>query len=82
MVARDRVPWHVVERAREDIWETMRTAQLDAKKGHWIPLSGLPKGWLDARVTVGLPELRMRDLRHTYASKLVRNGVPLLQLSC
>ena len=70
-----------VERARKDIWETMRTGQLYAKKGHWIPLSGLPKRWRDARLAAELPELRMHDLWHTYASKLVRRGVPLLPVS-
>jgi len=70
-----------VEKARKDIWETMHVGQLYAKKGHWIPLSGLPKRWRDTRAAAGLPDLRMHDLRHTYASKLVRNGVPLLQVS-
>ena len=46
------------------------------------PKTGIPyrcifHSWSIAREAAGLPELRIHDLRHTYASKLVNNGVPL-----
>ena len=69
------------ERARKDIWTTHDVAMLYAQKGNWIPLSGLQKRWEQARAKAGIPECRLHDLRHTYASKLVRNGVPLLQVA-
>jgi integrase len=69
-----------IERARKNIWETNASGQLYAQKGNWIPLSALTKRWTEARAAAGLLDCRMHDLRHTYASKLVRNGVPLLQV--
>jgi integrase len=69
-----------IERARKKIWHPDATGRVYAQRGNWIPLSGLNKRWIDARTKAGLPGCRMHDLRHTYASKLVRNGVSLLQV--
>jgi len=68
------------ERARQNI-QSRTVGVLFAKKGDWIPLSGLTKRWNEARAKAGVPGCRLHDLRHTYASKLVKNGVPLLQVA-
>lgn len=69
------------ERARKNIWNTHDVAVLYAQKGNWIPLSALQPKWEQARRAAGIPDCRLHDLRHTYASKLVRNGVSLLQVA-
>jgi len=69
------------ERARKNIWNTHDVAILYAQKGNWIPLSALQPKWEQARRDAGIPGCRLHDLRHTYASKLVRNGVSLLQVA-
>lgn len=47
-------------------------------KGEGKPLSTLRGAWARVRNAAGLPtDLRMHDLRHTFASALVNNGVPL-----
>ena len=48
-----------------------------ARKGQLIPISNLQHRWDQARARVDLDHCRLHDLRHTYASKLIRRGVPL-----
>ena len=42
-----------------------------------LPYRCIFHAWNKARRAVDLPELRIHDLRHAYASKLVNKGVPL-----
>jgi len=49
------------------------------------PLTGLPyrcvwHAWNIARVEAGLPHVRLHDLRHSFASALVNEGVPLFDV--
>jgi len=37
----------------------------------------IKKFWHEARTAAGLPDLRLHDLRHTFASHLVSSGVSL-----
>ena len=41
---------------------------------------GLTKVWLRVRAEAGLSDVRLHDLRHTYASVAIRDGVPLAHL--
>lgn len=59
---------------------------LDSKgKSDWLfplsfgdrPLYGLQHRWVKIRQEAGLPDLRLHDLRHSYASFLVNSGVSL-----
>lgn len=43
-------------------------------KGHF---AGLSKAWGDVREKAGMPELRLHDLRHSYASFAVADGATL-----
>lgn len=43
--------------------------------------NSLARDWKPACAYAGVHDARLRDLRHTYASRLVRAGVPLLQVS-
>jgi integrase len=52
-----------------------------ARKGDLSPISTFQKNWENARHEAGLDDCRLHDLRHTYASKLVRRGVPLVYVS-
>jgi integrase len=52
-----------------------------SKKGKLSPIQTFQKNWEDARHKVGLDDCRLHDLRHTYASKLVKRGVPLVYVS-
>jgi integrase len=45
------------------------------------PLTTVTKQWHRIREAAGLPELRLHDLRHTYASMLVNDGVPIYTVS-
>ena len=36
--------------------------------------------WNTARIRAGLPDVRIHDLRHTFASTLVNQGVPLYEV--
>lgn len=59
--------------------------QLDSRgKSDWLfplsadrPLYGLQHRWKKIRKEAGMPDLRLHDLRHSYASYLVNNGVSL-----
>ncbi len=52
-----------------------------ARKGKLARIATFQKNWETARHRAGLDDCRLHDLRHTYASKLVRRGVPLLYVS-
>lgn len=51
------------------------------KKGDRIPLSAIGPKFREARRKVGLDDVRIHDLRHTYASKLVGAGVPIFEVA-
>lgn len=46
-----------------------------------LPFTGLHVSWDTARKRAGLPEVRMHDLRHTFASNLVNAGHSLFVVS-
>jgi integrase len=60
---------------------TTRNGDLFARKGDPIPLSNYQLLWRKARRSIGLGDIKLHDLRHSYASKLVRHGVPLLDVA-
>lgn len=72
------------ERARAVLRE-LRAVRVVPMTGADVVLSGLPlshshvlRVFRDALKSAGLPEaVRLHDLRHSYASQLVQNGVPL-----
>lgn len=41
------------------------------------PFMSIFNAWNSARTEAGLPDLRIHDLRHSFASALVNNGVPI-----
>jgi integrase len=55
--------------------------KLYARRGQRVPLSNYHNLWHDVRKEVGLLDVHMHDLRHTYAAKLVRANVPLLAVA-
>jgi integrase len=52
-----------------------------AREGDMVVISNFQVLWRGLRKATGIPKFRLHDLRHTYASKLVRRGVPLLDVS-
>jgi len=48
-----------------------------ATRGAWGRISGLPKAWSEVRAAAGLPDLRLHDLRHSFASFAVADGASL-----
>lgn len=46
-----------------------------------VPFSDPKKAWETARTAAKLDGLRIHDLRHTYASKLIKRRVPLYEVS-
>ena len=44
------------------------------------PFSSVFYAWNTARIRAGLPDVRIHDLRHTFASTLVNQGVPLYEV--
>lgn len=55
--------------------------ELYARRGKRIPLSNYQQLWRSVRRKIDLGDVRMHDLRHTYAAKLVRAKVPLLSVA-
>jgi integrase len=45
------------------------------------PLSAPDKAWVRIRTRAGLPDVRIHDLRHSFASFLINAGVPLYTVS-
>jgi integrase len=74
-------PLVFMQRASKDIFKTAVGAGLYARAGDWIPLSNVQHLFARARIEAELRRCRIHDLRHTYASKLIRRGVPLLHVS-
>jgi integrase len=52
--------------------------RLHAKRGQIISLSNYDALWARSRAEANFEDVRLHDLRHTYAAKLVRAGVPLV----
>ena len=46
-----------------------------------VPFNDPKKAWATARKAAKLGDLRIHDLRHTYASKLIKKRVPLYEIS-
>jgi integrase len=46
-----------------------------------VPFTRPKSSWDTARKAAELPDVHLHDLRHTYASKLVKRGVALLEVS-
>jgi len=76
----------VLELAKEQLSGLMGAAQ--AAKCPWIfanpktckPFVSIFFAWKSARKKAGIPDVRIHDLRHTYASTLVNNGVPIYEV--
>ena len=49
-------------------------------KNEESPLKGLQKIWERIRKEAGLKDVRLHDLRHTFASVAVSNGIPLYEV--
>lgn len=45
------------------------------------PIVNLQKSWRRVRIKAGLPDVRIHDLRHTFASQALMNGTPLAIIS-
>ena len=54
---------------------------LFARKGKLAPIATFQKSWETARARAGVPDCRLHDLRHTYASRLVSAGVPIIHVA-
>ena len=74
-------PLVFMQKATMDIFKTSRGAGYYARKGDWVPLSNVQIHFKRARARVRLTDCRMHDLRHTYASKLIKRGVPILSVA-
>ena len=74
-------PLVFMQKATMDIFKTTRGSGYYARKGDWIPLSNVQTHFKRARARVRLTDCRMHDLRHTYASKLIKRGVPILSVA-
>lgn len=64
------------------------TTNADRKRCEWIfanpetakPYRCISRGWLTARSNAGLDDLRIHDLRHSFASFLINNGRSLYEV--
>ena len=45
--------------------------------GKGLGVAGFDSFWLKLRVRAGIPDVRLHDLRHSFASEAVRRGIPL-----
>jgi len=52
-----------------------------ANPGDIIPISNVESIWRQAKRKAGLSEVRLHDLRHTYASRLLAGGAPLFTVA-
>jgi integrase len=68
-------PLVFVYRAERDIFTN--AGEHYASPGDVIPIGSFQNMWRQLKHALGLPHLRLHDLRHTYATRLVVNGVPL-----
>ncbi|HIJ63668.1 MAG TPA: site-specific integrase [Rhodospirillaceae bacterium] len=53
----------------------------EAKRGRAVPFNNPFSTWDTARKRAGLEDVNLHDLRHTFASRLIMRGVPLLTVS-
>lgn len=53
----------------------------ETRRGKAVPFNNPFSTWDTARKRVGLDDMNLHDLRHTFASRLVMRGVPLLTVS-
>jgi integrase len=74
-------PLVFMQQASKDIFKTHQGSGYYARKGDWIPLSCVQMHFERSRAKAGLKDVRIHDLRHTYASKLIKRGVPILNVS-
>jgi integrase len=65
--------------ATRDIYNNR--GELYARKGEMIRTPSFQMVWRRLREKLGMPEMKMHDLRHTYATKLVSRGVPLVDVN-
>ena len=76
----------LLDLAKHRLTEVMGEAK--AAKCPWIfpnPKTGQPFvsiffAWNTARIKAGVPDVRIHDLRHTFASTLVNHGVPIYEV--
>lgn len=72
--------------AKQRLSEVMGSAQ--AERCPWIfpnpktakPFVSIFIAWNSARIKAGVPDVRIHDLRHTFASTLVNSGVPIYEV--
>jgi integrase len=55
-----------------------RASDLGSGQASGLPIRDLQGPWEEMRERAGFPELRLHDLRHSYASLLAASGTPLL----
>jgi integrase len=58
-----------------------RTAWVFPAPGGAGPIGYLPAKWVPIRKAAALPDLRLHDLRHSFASVAIKEGVPLFMIS-
>jgi integrase len=74
-------PLVFMQKATMDIFKSSQGAGYYARKGDWIPLSAVQMHFERSRARAGLTDCQMHDLQHTYASKLIKRGVPILSVA-
>jgi len=68
--------WHIIEQQRAKINKEDGSAKyVFTYSGHRVDTMN-NNGWQNARAKAGLQDVRIHDLRHTYASRLRLAGVP------
>ena len=53
----------------------------EGRGGKLVPIGDFKKSWARVLAQAGISDLHVHDLRHTFASRLVMRGVPLLDVS-
>lgn len=67
----------VLARLKSEPFFDRQTPYLFANPKTGLPYRCMFNAWSNVRTAAGLPNLRLHDLRHSYASTLVNNGVSL-----
>jgi len=73
-----RILKRIQEEQAEKGWEHIYVFESTRRKGH--PYVNINKIWDDFRQELGMPDLRLHDLRHTHASYLVNAGRSLFEV--